>query len=260
MVVIDDETGSQLKRNLRKMLRRVRPDKLRVRHNLGVTSRTIALSRLPLIAPDASLEIIENELVVWGFAEQIVLEDVDFDQYGKEMNRIISQRPHGRSRSLDGGSGTEGKRVDPKVAQEYVLALKSLIGQHDWAEGLPNPRRAVFTYGADEDLETLSSNAQTNEYDTIVLFFEPGREDDGPTNIAIYEKRSGRLTCWPRCSVWGSWQQAGYLIASDDAKAGFIIKDGSIFMVWNVPDQDLTERLQEGRNTLKELYHSAFLV
>ena len=252
VVIIDDETGKRLKRNMRQMLRRARPSKQDVPHDIGVTSRAIALSHLSGIPSDASLTKLEKELVAAGSEPQIVIEDGDYDDYGKEMNRIISQRPHGRSRSLDHAPDIESNGLNKEIAQAYVVALNLLINDPEWAtEGLANSRRVTFTYAPENNDKGFEWSAQNQGMDIVVLSFAPGNEEAGPTNIAVYEERDGKLTVWPECSVWGLAERSAYFIASNDGQAGFLVRQGTILLVWGIPADDLTERFKEGEAKLK---------
>lgn len=253
VVVIDDETARQLKRNMRQMLRRARPGKRKVPHDIGVTSRTIALSHLPHVPQDASLHRLETELVAAGSEPQVLVEDADYDDYGKDMNRIISRRPHGRSRKLDKGSGACCADFDTDMALDYLFALIALINEPSWAHGGLEPRRVVLAYASENDETDFALRAETAETDLIVLFFEPGEEHKGPSNIAVYAQRSGTSKAWAECSVWGFAQESGYLIASDEGEFGFIIWQCAILFVRDIPSEDLPERFVEGTRRLHEM-------
>lgn len=253
LVVIDDETATQLKRNMRQMQRRTRPGKRNLPHDIGVTSRSIALSHLPHVPRDVSLHRLDKELVAAGSEPQIVIEDVDYDRYGKDMNRIISLRPHGRSRRLDEGSGAFSPAFNTDVALDYLLALIALIYEPFWAHGGPEARRVVFTYASENDATDFALRAKTGETDIIVLFFESGQEHEGPSNIAVYAKRGGTFKAWPKCSVWGFAKENGYLIASDEGEFGFVIWQCAILFVRKISFEDLPARFVEGRRKLHEM-------
>jgi hypothetical protein len=102
LIIVDDETGDMLKQLMRDTVDRLRPENRGVAHDVGVMSRSAALARLDGEIPDnASLTAIEMALWTKTGDAQVVLEDVDDADYSAAMNRIISERLHGRSRKLD---------------------------------------------------------------------------------------------------------------------------------------------------------------
>lgn len=102
LVVIDDETGEALKELLRLTIERLRPENRGAAHNVAIEKRSIALDKVGLDAQtEISLTELEKRLWLVTGEPAVVLEDADFHAYGVEMNRIISARPHGRSRLLD---------------------------------------------------------------------------------------------------------------------------------------------------------------
>lgn len=253
VVVIDNETCNKLKGNMDRMLRHARPDKRGVWSDTGVTSRAIALSHLPDVPHDAPLGVLEAELIKAGFEAQVVVEDNDFYEYGKEMNRIISQRPHGRSQILDHDPDRGSMQTGLDFMLSTIIALTLMTREVPISDGLPNPRRAVFMISYDDDDPEFAQKARSEGTDVIALIFTPGKEHEGPTNIAVYEERHGHLNVWPECSIWGMAEKDAYMIASVDRSTGFVLRQGSILLVRDVPTSDLADRFKEGRRRLRDM-------
>lgn len=101
LVIITEETGEELKRLMRRTIARLRPDRIDVPHNEGITSRGIALAALADPPAGMSLQEIEARMQEEQGETLVVIENADFRAHGVAMNRIISNSPHGRSRDLD---------------------------------------------------------------------------------------------------------------------------------------------------------------
>lgn len=102
LVIVDDETADLLKDLMRRTVERLRPENRGVAHNVAIEARSIASEKAGGDVP-ADMPLTELEKRLWLATGEagVVLEDNDFAAYGEEMNRIISTRPHGRSRRLD---------------------------------------------------------------------------------------------------------------------------------------------------------------
>ena len=101
LVIIGDETGELLKDLMRTTVARLRPENRGVAHNVAIEARSVALRKAGVDDADISLTELEKRLFLATGDASVVLEDRDFAAYGVNMSRIISARPHGRSRSLD---------------------------------------------------------------------------------------------------------------------------------------------------------------
>lgn len=100
LVVVDRKTAEALHRHALRSLPDLRPDRTDVSAEVELMARREALFRLPHLAENASLQEIDEALLASGRNNRLVVEDRAYDRYGVEMNRIISQRPHGRSRTV----------------------------------------------------------------------------------------------------------------------------------------------------------------
>lgn len=109
LVVVDRETAEALHRHVVQALPDLRPDRKDVSAEVELMARREALLRLPHLAKNASLQEIDEALLASGRNNRLVVEDHDYDRYGAEMNRIISRRPHGRSRAVGGTYDFERK-------------------------------------------------------------------------------------------------------------------------------------------------------
>lgn len=237
LVVIDDETGDALKELIRRTVDRFRPENRGVAHNVAVEARSIALEKAGLDADTAiSLTELEKRLFDVTGEPAVVLEDDDFAAYGVEMNRIISARPHGRSRALDGSQedsigaeatddaarttgpsasrGLDRHRADDRphrrpdgTTMAFLIATTVLTRfGHPTLNDEPDADPTVmFMAGPVNNAmarrDTAALAVRTGK-DVVYLEFERGKAAKGPKNIVVFEMNNGELTTWERCALW----------------------------------------------------------
>lgn len=144
------------------------------------------------------------------------------------------------------------KQLDTEIASDFIIALGGMISVSLEPDILPNPRPVLFTF-AEAGKETGFEWSACNQgMDVIVLAFEPGRERNGPTNIAVYEERNGKVTVWPNCSPWCLPDEGRYFIASDGLEAGFLYDLTSIVMVWGLPGEHYAKRVKTAQGVLRK--------
>lgn len=197
-------------------------------------ARREALLLLPWVSNTASLQEIEAALIASGRKNRLALEDRDYDSYGVEMNRIISQRPHGRSPSI--GQKTAKQKngfVDDNVAKAFVAALAASFLAPPGCPKTAKSGGVNFTWTKAGNEHEFAKLAET--LDAVVLAFEPGRENEGPVNIAVYERRGGEVKCWPNCSPWCMADGSNFMLVSDDCEAGLLFAVSSLVTVYDVP-------------------------
>lgn len=237
LVVIDDETGDALKELIRRTVDRLRPENRGVAHNVAIEARSIALEKTGLDA-DAAISLTELEKRLFDVTGEpaVVLEDDDFGAYGVEMNRIISARPHGRSRALDGSQqesvkaeaaddaarltgpsasrGLDRHRADDRphrrsdgTTMAFLIATTVLtrFGHHALNDEPDAEPTVMFMAGpvnnpmARRDTAAL---AMRTGKDVVYLEFDRGKAAKGPKNIIVFEMNDGELTTWERCALW----------------------------------------------------------
>ena len=149
LVVVDRETSEALNRYARRSLPHLRPDRKNVSPEVEIMSRREALFRLPHLAKNASLQEIDKALLASGRMNRLVVEDSAYDRYGVEMNRIISRRPHGRSRDLGRTSETSSEgETDEALIDTFGAALAAHMSMgeshasYEYAEGWIRLRRS----------------------------------------------------------------------------------------------------------------------
>lgn len=239
LVVIDDETGEALRDLMRRTIERYRPENRGVAHNVAVEARSVALRKVALDEDaDISLTDLEKRLFDVTGEPAIVLEDHDFAAYGVEMNRIISARPHGRSRALDATQEESGGAGAPPIDPAAREALSSTTSGLDPNQTDNRPRRRpdgtttafliatmvltrfvhdALEYGQDTEPTVMFMAGPVNNAmarrntaalavrtgkDIVYLEFEGGKAAKGPKNIIVFEMNDGELTTWERCALW----------------------------------------------------------
>lgn len=224
LVVIDDETGEALKELIRRTVERFRPENRGVAHNVAVEARSIALSKAGLEA-GAELSLTELEKRLWDVTGEpaIVLEDHDYEAYGVEMNRIISTRPHGRSRALDDDTGAfvaskpskrkprqadqRARRLPDQRTMSFLVAttVMTRFGHPSLDEDPDVEPTVMFMAGpvnnATARRDTAALATRTGK-SVVYLEFERGKAAKGPRNIVVFEMVEGELTTWERCALW----------------------------------------------------------
>lgn len=238
LVVIDDETGEALKELIRRTVQTHRPENRGVAHNVAIEARNIALRKVAL-DPEAAISLTELEKRLFDVTGEpsVVLEDDDFAAYGVEMNRIISARPHGRSRALDGTqdkpdepdasatgaarerrpsasrgpvsnqAATRSRRRPDSTTMAFLIATTILtrFGHHTLQEEPDAEPTVMFMAGPVNNAmarrDTAALAMRTGK-DVVYLEFERGKAAKGPRNIIVFEMNDGELTTWDRCALW----------------------------------------------------------
>ena len=130
-------------------------------------------------------------------------------------------------------------------AHKYVTALGAMIANSAPRE-LSNPREAALVaVPAGKELG-LHEEGYTRERDVIAIAFRPGRESEGPTNIAVYERLNNKVRINPRCSPWYSPNPRLFIIASHEDETGYGYSDAHLVRFGPVPRNDFELRLKQG--------------
>lgn len=141
--------------------------------------------------------------------------------------------------------------IDLAAVKDFAISLGQMISLIP-PEGVnPNPRPMMLTYAVAGTEGDFEADSRALGMDLVVLAFEPGRERDGPTNIAVYEEREGRLTAWRNCSAWAFSGTGPCLIMVNDGDVGFGYDGASLVVHWKVPTDRRQERVEAGRMILK---------
>ena len=256
LVVIDEVTGKELLRDLQRTVAYLRPNLRDFPHNIELMARREALMLVPHMSRDASVQELEAALKATGRSKRLVLEDADYDDYGIRANRIISRRPHGRSPEIISTDlHEEANGFDERVAEKFLAALVALT--------LTSPRpsqpvsdRQVGHICTKVGNETTFAR-MAEESDLVVLGFEPGQERYGPVNIAVYEKRDGKVILWPRCSPWCGSDGSNFMIISDDCKAAFAFALPALLRIDYPAPEHLQDHIEIARMVLKRTQRNA---
>lgn len=250
LVVIDRETAEVLHRHVLRSLPDLRPDRKDVSAEVEIMARREALFRLPHLAKNASLQEIDEALLASGRTNRLVVEDRDYDRYGVEMNSIISQRPHGRSRNIGTAPATSSEaELDKAVTEPFSAALAVLMLARSDPMPPTNTRKVGFVCakaGTEEHFENADLDS-----DLVVLAFEPGRESEGPVNIAVLEEHEGKKIFWSNCSPWCLPDGSGFMVVSNDDAQGFLFALPSLAPVQRIPRDDFDRRVEIARSYLR---------
>lgn len=144
------------------------------------------------------------------------------------------------------------REIDRELALKFTTALSLMIGTERMDPPVPNPRPMMFTYApAGQEDQGIESLSRGMGMDIICLAFEPGLEHEGPTNVAVCEEREGQYSIWPRCSPWAFTKEGPCLLVADDKDVGFAYDNVAIVMTWNLPNDDIANRVEMGRGLLR---------
>lgn len=251
LVIIDRETAEELHRHVLRSLPGFRPDRTDVSAEVEIMARREALFRLPHLAKSASLQAIDEALLASGRNNRIVVEDRDYDRFGVEMNQIISRRPHGRSPAVGEAPTRRSEDVlDEAVIKTFNAALAALMHPRSDRMPLTNTRSVGFTW-TKAGTEGKFAKAKVTS-DLVILAFEPGRENEGPVNIAVLEEHNGRTFFWPRCSPWCLPDGSSFKVVSNDGARGFLFALSSLAPVQNIPREDFDRGVEMARRVLRQ--------
>lgn len=117
-------------------------------------------------------------------------------------------------------------RIDADTAANFLLALARMITIPPQPGSVPNPRAVTFSHALAGEEHGFEQASLDVGMDIICVAFEPGREQDGPVNIAICEEREGELTTWPNCSPWAFSNEGPFLLVADGEDVGFPMTAG----------------------------------
>ena len=254
LILIDTQTGKELSRHLRHTVKALRPERSILPKQINLVARSEALMGLPLLDPAASVHQIEHELRIAGHGNPVVLEDCDYVQYCVEVNRIVSRRPHGRSPSIGcrpSKQHHENGELDSEVTNAFTGALAALISTSLGVGELTNSRTVGFVSieaGQEDKFAKLEQSS-----DLVLMAFEPGRESDGPVNIAVYKQHDGEVQFWPRCSPWCKSDGSQFMLASDDREMCFVFANLHLTALGKVPADDFDGHIGVARRLLKQV-------
>lgn len=134
------------------------------------------------------------------------------------------------------------KSIDTPIAIDFVLAAGIMMSRRFDQELGPKRRPLMFTTAAAGDEDDLAQLARDGGNDLVCLAFNPGREEDGPTNIAVYADVDGEIASWTRCFLWASTKYGPCYLISRDEEMCFSYDGTSIVLVEGWP----SEALQNG--------------
>lgn len=251
LVIVDRQTAEELYRHALRSLPDLRPDRTDVSAEVEIMARREALFRLPHLAKSASLQAIDEALLASGRHNRIVVEDRDYDRFGVEMNQIISRRPHGRSPAVGERLTRRSEDVlDEAVIETFSAALAALMYPRSDCMLPTNTRDVGFTW-TEVGTEEKFANAEVT-IDLVVLAFEPGREKEGPVNIAVLEEHNGETVFWPRCSPWCFPDGSSFKVVSDDGARGFLFALPSLAPVQGASSEDFDRHVEMARRILRQ--------
>ena len=136
-----------------------------------------------------------------------------------------------------------------EVAQDFIIALGAMI-----ASGAPrshsNPREAMLMAVPEGKEPGLLEEGLARERDVVAVAFRPGKEHEGPCNIAIYERLNNKIRVNPRCSPWFSAYPKMFMIASHEDETGYHYADTRLVRIGPVPREDFELRVSLGEAEL----------
>jgi hypothetical protein len=143
------------------------------------------------------------------------------------------------------------KKIDVKVATDFALCLGVMITlREDWGL-IPNPRPAMFTYARAGEETRFEQDSRALGKDLVCLAFEPGREHEGPTNIAVYEERNGVLRARLNCSPYAFSKEGPCVLKVDGTDIGIACDGERLFVFKDMPTEDEDYHVEIGRALLR---------
>lgn len=289
-VVIDDATGDALKEHFRSTLGANRPDHADVADNIGITSRSTALEQLPGLDVNTPLLEIEKELYAKGGQQLIVLEDDASAEYGREMNRIISLRPHGRCKSLDGEADANKEKApnpagghpevldyedlspdlqlqlltasDPKVRRNmmrYSAALRiALTGQQHDSPDLKILIGMGFGMSDETDVEYQRLTLEDGN-DRIYLRFNVDDALGPPDGMGVIRREGEKAVLYGQCRLWAppTAKSPVIIFEHEDRYGCFIFRRGkALIRVDELPEHNLMPGFKRASHRLARLVKS----
>lgn len=134
-------------------------------------------------------------------------------------------------------------KLDADIVEKFVIATVGLMPFK--APVADDQRRVtvVFTYAPAGWLteEDLAGTTAEHDIDVIHLEFEPGREFEGPVNMALSEDRNGSILTWPECHLWADLDQRLILLVPKGQDFGFAFDGAALIRVTDLetgPDRD----------------------
>lgn len=137
----------------------------------------------------------------------------------------------------------EQKPINLDIAHTFITALGALIATGAPKE-LSNPREAMLMAVPAGNELGLKDTKYARERDLIAVAFKPGYEQDGPSNIAVYERLNNRMIISPHCSLYCSPEPVFLMIASHDSDLGFGYGDARLVRYGKIPREGFEERVK----------------
>lgn len=139
-------------------------------------------------------------------------------------------------------------RLNLDIVEKFVVAAGDLMC---FKAQVPFDKRRItvmFTYAppgwvSEED---LTANTSEHDLDLIHLEFEPGREFEGPVNIALCENRNGTILTWPQCNLCTELDGRIVLLVPKDQDFGFAFDGVALVRV-----TDLETGAKRGRGIMQ---------
>ena len=136
------------------------------------------------------------------------------------------------------------KSIDTPIAMDFVLAAGTMMSRRFDQDPACGRRPLMFTTAAAGDEGDLHQLARDGGHDLVCLAFRPGREQDGPTNIAVYVETGGEVGSWKRCFLWASTRTGPCYLISRDEEACFSYDGRSIVLIEGWPSEGMEEGVE----------------
>lgn len=134
-------------------------------------------------------------------------------------------------------------------AHNFVAALAALVSSGAPKE-LLNPREAMLIAVPEGKELGLHDEGYTRERDVVAIAFRPGAENEGPTNIAVYERLNNKVRINPRCSAWYRPDPQFAMIASHEDETGYGYGDARLLRFGPIPRDHFDLHLELARTQL----------
>ena len=139
--------------------------------------------------------------------------------------------------------------LNREEAHWFAMGLGAMMA-HGGPRDLANPRKAAFiVVPSGKELE-LHEEGYTRDRDLVALAFQPGREHEGPTNIAVYERLINKVRINTHCAPWFTPNPRHFILASNEDEIGYGYCDARLLRIGPVPREDFELRLKQGRAEL----------
>ena len=143
-------------------------------------------------------------------------------------------------------------KFDEDVTQCYMDCLVWLISVDVGSEALTNPRGIACVVAACGEETGFEEDSLSEGLDVIALAFQPGHEEQGPRNIAVFEMRDGNMNVWPNCAFCTTANGKNFLVDHED-RIAFVVSGKKILIVNNLPKGFYRENADRGFAFLRDV-------